>query len=389
MARNSSKSATSSMVTGFIALGMVDGFIGILWPSIGKHFGIGMGYLGAILTVITIGAAISSSTVSRLLKLWGVGLQTMLFSTIILVSILIYITTDSWYVFILAAFLFGIGAGGLDSGINAFSARNKSTSFLNHLHALYGIGITLGPVMATLVIEYGKWQETYLFILPLFVGLIFGALFFAPLTPATMTMKSLDNIKTPHRNNNLTGPMLILSAFFLYAAIEVTTGQWAFTFLTQVRGFPVLFGGLSTALFWASLTLGRLVTGTLASNYSNRRILILSTIGTASGLMIFGLVPMDIAAFAGLMIMGLSLGPFFPTLVASIPHMVGEERSNFIVGMSLASSNSGVAIVSLMALTLINYAGLFMIIPLLISISLILVLVVFTNLSESMQINTF
>ncbi len=377
------------MVTGFIALGMVDGFIGILWPSIGKHFGISIGYLGAILTVITVGAAISSSTVSRFLKLWGIGMHTALFSTLMVASILIYITTDSWDVFIMAAFLFGIGAGGLDSGINAFSARSRGTSFLNHLHAIYGIGITLGPVMATLVIEYGKWQDTYLFIVPLFVGLILGALFFAPLAPVFEAKESLNDNTTSLTNNNLTVPILILSAFFLYAAIEVTTGQWAFTFLTQVRGFPVLFGGLSTALFWASLTLGRIVTGSLARNYSNRIILFLSTAGTLLGLVIFGLVPMDLVAFAGLMLMGFSLGPFFPTLVASIPHMVGEERSNHTVGMSLVASNSGVAIVSLVALSVINYAGLFMIIPILISTSLILVFVVFTKLGRSMSSNIF
>lgn len=377
------------MVTGFIALGMVDGFIGILWPSIGNHFGISIGYLGAILTVTTVGAAISSSTVSRFLKVWGIGVHIALFSTIILVSILIYVTTDSWDVFIMAALLFGIGAGGLDSGINAFSARSGRKSFLNHLHAIYGIGITLGPVMATLVIEYGKWQDTYLFIMPLFIGIILGALLFAPLSPALQARKSSNGNKKSVGTNSLTVPILILSAFFLYAAIEVTTGQWAFTFLTQVRGFTVLYGGLSSAFFWASLTLGRIVTGSFAGNYSNRMILFLSTAGTLLGLLIFGFVPMDLVAFAGLMLMGFSLGPFFPTLVASIPPMVGEERTNLTVGMGLVASNSGVAIVSLVALSVINYAGVFMIIPILISTSLILVFVVFTKLSRSMNSNIF
>jgi hypothetical protein len=54
-------------------LGITDGMLGVLWPSIGSTFGQPLAALGLVLAVIVSGAATSSPIAGGALRRWSVG----------------------------------------------------------------------------------------------------------------------------------------------------------------------------------------------------------------------------------------------------------------------------------------------------------------------------
>ena len=63
---------------------------------------------------------------------------------------------------VLLGFPAGFGGGAIDAGLNTFGAVNFSARTLNWLHACYGIGTTIGPLIVTAVlIRQLPWQVSY------------------------------------------------------------------------------------------------------------------------------------------------------------------------------------------------------------------------------------
>jgi fucose permease len=172
----------------------------------------------------------------------------------------------------------------------------------------------------------------------------------------------------------IVGTLLLL--FFLYAAVEVTTGQWAFTLLTETRGLPAVLSGIGVALFWGSFTLGRPATGALGHRLSARALLVLSDGGSLVGVSAVAWSPTAPLGFAGLPVAGFFLGPFFPGPVSAVPLRVGADRSISGVGGRLASANLGVLAGSAVPGAVAARGSLALVGPWLFALAVLLVLVV-------------
>jgi hypothetical protein len=58
--------------------------------------------------------------------------------------------------------LFGVGFGALDTALNAHAARHFGARDINWMHASYGLGATLGPLLVTALLSAGRsWRQTY------------------------------------------------------------------------------------------------------------------------------------------------------------------------------------------------------------------------------------
>ena len=52
--------------------------------------------------------------------------------------------------------------------------------------------------------------------------------------------------------------------FLVYTGVEAIPGAWAYSLLTEGRGMPEALAGTSVALYWGGLTLGRMASGAIA-----------------------------------------------------------------------------------------------------------------------------
>jgi len=58
-----------------------------------------------------------------------------------------------------------MGAGGIDSSLNAYVARHYGPGLMQWLHASYGVGVTTGPLIMTAAItHFQNWRLGYLLV---------------------------------------------------------------------------------------------------------------------------------------------------------------------------------------------------------------------------------
>src|SRR5512139_2042470 len=146
----------------FIALGLPDGLLGVGWPSIRTDFSLPLDAIGMLLTASVAGYMTSSFMSGFLLSRVGVG--RMLAGSCLLTGLALigYTLAPQWWVMVLLGVFAGLGAGAIDAGLNTYVASHFSERIMQWLHACWGIGITIGPIIMTVgLTTLNTWRFGY------------------------------------------------------------------------------------------------------------------------------------------------------------------------------------------------------------------------------------
>jgi fucose permease len=244
-----------------------------------------------------------------------------------------------WAVVAGSAILLGLGGGLVDTGMNAHAALVFDVGSINLLHACYGVGATLGPVVITIsLVTSGFWRGGYVAVAVLQV-----------VSAITIWLRRArwagvePDLRGDEPGTRRTKVLwLHLTLFFLYTGVEVATGQWAFTLLSEGRGMGTAAAGAWVAVYWAGLTVGRLGFGVVGHRWAPTWILDGSVFVSLLGVGLLWLDPAGLGVL-GLPLAGLGFAAVFPTLVSLTPARIGRLRSTRSMGFQLASANLGAA----------------------------------------------
>ena len=347
--RSASLGLASLASLAFVALGLPDGLLGVAWPSMRASFGLPLDALGTLLVSFTCGYVGSSVMGGRLLARLGLGLVLVLSCLATGLSLLGYASTSSWSIVVALGFVGGLGAGGIDTGINTYAATRHGPAMLTWLHACYGIGAAGGPAIMTAVLDaHLPWQRGYAHV---------GAAQVALAAAFAMTLRTLLVIRGSDAGSGGEASGLIRSTlrlpvmrwsillFFTYTGLELAVGAWTFTLLTEGRGASMMTAGFSISLFWAALTGGRILGAALAGIVPVATLIRGSLLLLAAGLawlsagLSFGF------DLVGLVMAGAGAGPVFPLLIATTPARVGSPHAGNAVGLQIAAAAIGQALV--------------------------------------------
>jgi len=132
-----------------------------------------------------------------------------------------------------------------------------------------------------------------------------------------------------------------IALFFAYTGAEVATGQWVYSLLTEARGVPTAMAGIWVSLYWASLTLGRILFGFVVQSVSPTTLLRWCMAGAVLSALLIWVNGALWLAFAGIALMGLSLAPQFPLLISATPDYLGAAHASNGVGLQVAAASLG------------------------------------------------
>jgi FHS family Na+ dependent glucose MFS transporter 1 len=236
-------------------------------------------------------------------------------------------------------FILGIAQGSLDVGLNTLIVwlhGDRAPPFMNGLHASYGIGTTLAPLITVAVLgSTGSLKSIYWSLAILVVPVIL----FVPFSRSPSHIQSRQTIES----RPVVPALVFLAAlvFFTFTGAELGFGGWIYTFTTsQTYGNPTLAASLN-ASFWAAITAGRLIAIPLAMKLKPVKILWLNFCGMILSLLILVLFSQNILyLWLGTIGTGLFMASTFPTLLndaQSRMHMSGKITSIFFAGSSLGS----------------------------------------------------
>jgi fucose permease len=333
---------------GFISLGLPDAVAGVAWPSLRETFELRQSGLGAILASLGAGYLISSFLTGKLTSFLGIDRLLVLSSGLVCTSLIGYGTAAYWPVFLLSAFLTGIGSGAIDAGLNTYAAEKFSVKHVNWLHACYSLGAMAGPIlMTTLLVNQVGWRWAYLGIAGLL--LIMTVLFFFTRHLWRLGEAPTDGNEHPQTSSlgqTLRIPLVwwLMLTFLLYTGLEITIGQWSFTLFTELRGVDVDTAGLWTSSYYGCILAGRVLLGGIVGRIGEKRMLGISMAGSVAGALLFVLMPNALLSFVGLLLVGLSLAPIFPTLISQTPALVGREHASHSIGFQVSAAMLGIII---------------------------------------------
>ena len=323
--------STALFAVAFVVLGLPDFGHGVAWPDMRSHLDRPLADLGTFLTVAAGGYLVMATSTGRLAKRWGVEALVLRSTLSSAAGLLTIAMAPAWPVVLAGSLLCGAGAGGMDTGFNAAVALRGDGRLMGLLHAGYGLGAAIGPVVVgASLASGGGWRPGYV---------VFAAA--SLLLAIPLAGRSMGEAPRQQTMGSPRGLLLPCLAFFVHVSLETTVGQWAFTSLTQHRGLGEFAASTWVALYWMALTAGRLWLGLSGHRVPVQRLLGLAVAGAATAAVILW-VGGPIAP-AGLLVAGLALSVVFPLLMLLTPQRVGAERAAAAVGWQTAAASIGAA----------------------------------------------
>ena len=329
----------------FISLGLPDSLLGSAWPVMRMDLDVPISYAGIISMIMCAGTIASSLSADRVIRKFGTGVVTAFSVALTMVALFGFSASNSFIKLCLWAVPYGLGAGAVDAALNNYVALHYSSRHMSWLHAFWGVGVTISPnIMGVCLSNNLGWSSGYRMVGILQAVLVAILIFSLPLwkkksdssdgvKPKVLSIAQALKIKgVPH----------ILVAFFGFCALEATAGLWASSYLVGYRGVHPETAAMFTALFYIGETIGRFLNGFVADKYGDRKMIRVGIIGMIIGIVMVILpIKTDIVSLAGLVVIGLGAAPVYPCIIHSTPTNFGEENSQSLVGIQMASAYVG------------------------------------------------
>ena len=191
-----------------------------------------------------------------------------------------------------------------------------------------------------------------------------------PARPADLPAASIGSLDTLKLPLAWAGIGLV----FLFAGTEVTTGQWSYSLLTEVRAIDPDTAGFWTSLYWGGSTVGRVFFGFVAKRFKVKHLLRVALLGAVCGAALVWVDALDLFSFLGLALLGFALAPVFPLVTSATPERVGAEHAANAIGFQVAAAALGASLLPALAGVLAENAGLEVVAPFLLATSMALFL---------------
>lgn len=339
---------------GFIGLGLIAGAFGIAFPYMRTDFNLDVSAAGVALIANTLGYTGMSFVSGTITRRLGYSRLFILSLGLIVLGLVGYAVAPSWLAVILVAAVVGAGAGLFDASMNAYFAAYHNARSMNWLHACFGVGTTISPLIMTAAVNNDTWRAGYLAIAAIILVLLGGYFLIRrdwhAIEPAPV-VKPAENTPKPKRANmlhSLRSPWVWMSMliFFVYAGLEASPGTWAYSLFTERRGVDPEIAGWLVSLYWGSFTVGRIFFGAIITRWKDTIPLVRGCIiATFIGAAMWWLNPTPEIGYIGLVLLGFGQAPLFPILVTNTPRYVGKVNANDAIGFQIAGASLGVAVI--------------------------------------------
>lgn len=326
-----------------VSLGLPDALLGAAWPVMYKEFAVPVSYAGIISTISSCGTITSSLLSDRLTRRFGTGLITAVSVAVTALALLGFSVSNRFWMLILLAVPYGLGAGGIDSALNNYVALHYESRHMSWFHCMWGVGASVGPYVMGYALSGGiGWPEGYRIIGVFQMALTAVLVFSLPMWKKRPSQKEVKG-KAPSFGEifRVAGAKEVFLAFFCYCAIESTATLWASSFLVLHKGIEVQKAATFASMFCIGITVGRAFNGFLTYKFSDTQLIRMGMVIIGAGAL--GLVlPLGTGtALAGLILMGLGCAPVYPCIIHSTPRYFGAENSQAIIGVQMASAYTG------------------------------------------------
>ena len=342
----------------FISLGLPDSLLGSGWPVMQPELGVPVSFAGILTMLIALGTVVSSLFSDALTRRFGAGKVTAVSVLMTAVALLGFSVSSQFWMLILWAIPYGLGAGAVDAALNNYVALHYAARHMSWLHCFWGIGASVSPYIMSFALTGGYgWHTSYRIVGV--IQMVLTAILFCTLplwkkvqphrekTAAAEQIQAIADASpaVSEKPGLLTtlktgGVIPMLIAFCCYSAVEQTAMLWGSSYLVQQRGISEETAAGFASLFVLGLTVGRLLSGFVSERLGDKRLIRLGIVLTLIGVGLVAL-PWDGAVLAGLAVTGLGCAPVYPSIIHATPFNFGAEHSQAVIGVEMAGAYIG------------------------------------------------
>ncbi|GAB3915687.1 MFS transporter [Microlunatus endophyticus] len=331
----------------FFSLALPDSMLGVSWPSMRIDFGESVSAAGLVPPVGIAANLVSTILTGRLVARLGVGRLLTAGAVLSTISLLVGGLSPTFRMFLVSVVLAGLSAGATDTSLNAYAARRFGARKINLLHASYGVGAVVSPLIVTAVLQFHlTWRWAYLIVAMLQAGL---SIIFLTTRRSWARPVDVDHSRADRNAPAWSRPVMINTGIGLLAVgvqtgIESSAALWSYVFLTGAAGVRPGVAGVVASGYWATMVVGRLLLGSLAERIGAWRVLGLSVGGllVAAALV---LVSSPATAIMGIVCFGLAAAPAYPLLILTTAERTSIRVVDQVVGLQAAASSVGAALI--------------------------------------------
>ncbi|KAL5641469.1 hypothetical protein ACGC1H_001822 [Rhizoctonia solani] len=303
--------------------GWNDATTGPLLPTIQAHYGVNFTIVSMLFVSNCVGFVSAAVINIHLTDRLGFGKVILLGALLQVLAYSILAPALPFPVMCIAYAINGFGIALQDAQSNGFVAElpNNASAKMGLLHAVYGAGAFIAPLIATQFAQLPRWSFHYLTSLGVSVANAIVLLVVFKLRRQHEIMGLPDpNVAHSHTETHPSGTgnkykeifssrAVQLMAFFIwvYVGVEVTIGGWIVTFVIEERGGGTSAGYISSG-FFGGLMLGRVVLLWVNEKIGERRVVYLYCLLCIALELVIWLVPNIIGNAIAVSIVGMLLG---------------------------------------------------------------------------------
>jgi fucose permease len=361
----------------FVFVGVNAGVSGVLLPSQMSGYGVDRATIGITFFIGAAGFAFAGLSNGALIHRSGIRLALTTGGGAYVLAGLYLASRPPFAAFVLAQFVTGYATGVLESVHNSYlAALPDATTLLNRLHAFFGVGALAGPALAAWIVSSAPWTVVWLVLALTCIPLTAGFVLIYPDQAAEPEPAALGPAGPGPAGAGAAGRLLaaalrdrsvLLGATMLavYVGLELSVGNWGFSYLVQARGLPGTLAGYSVSGYWLGLTLGRFLISPIAIKIgvTTARMMYACLAGITVAATLAWLAPDAALATAALMLLGFFLGPVFPTTMAIAPQLTRARLAPTAIGVMNAGSMVGGAVLPWLAGVITQATGMWTLLP--------------------------
>ncbi|MDY6874206.1 MAG: MFS transporter [Chloroflexota bacterium] len=340
----------------FVSLGLAMASLGPMLPSLADHAGVSLAQISFVFTANNLGYMVGSAGGGRLYdRFKGHRLMGLALVLMVVAGALIPLAR-TFILLLVLLFVLGLGMGLVDLGGNVnllWIFQSQVGPYMNALHFSFGVGALIAPILLNKMLAVSGGALTWPF-------WVLSALFL----PGLVGLALLPSHQNPEAESaaeagykpDIWLVVLIMALFFIYVGIEGGFSGWIYTYATELGIADETAASYMNSLFWAALTLGRLIAVVLARKV-RPYILLIGNFSLA--LLIFGLIliwpTQPVMIWLGAAGLGLACSSVFPTILA-----LSETRlkiTGAVTGLFFLGSSLGGTLVPMLLGQVFDYLG--------------------------------
>jgi fucose permease len=385
----------------FVFVGVYAGTGGVLLLSQMNSYGVDRATIGLTFFTGSAGYVFAGLSNGALMQRLGIRMALAVGGGVFVLAGLYMATRPPFAAFVAVQLAIGYATGVVETVLNTYLASLPSaTALLNRLHAFFGVGALVGPVLAAWIVGFAPWTLVWLVLamtcIPLTAGFLIAYPGPAPTWPATADPDPRAQAPAPGTQPADTGtpaaeepgsparrllaaalrdPGVLCGTAMLavYVGLEIGVGNWGFSYLVQARGLTGTLAGYGVSGYWLGLTVGRFLINPVAARagLTTVRMMYVCLVGIIAAATLAWLAPTAATSSAALVLLGFFLGPVFPTTMAITPRLTTPRLVPTAIGVLNAGGLAGGAALPWLAGVIAQGTGIWTLLPFSIALAVI------------------